>query len=373
MAAGGNADSAIFRGFFSTLVLINAFGNSLVIVIIKRSRSRNAMNFLLLNLAVADLMVGVSMAPVFIFERSFTHPPGMIGHFLCKFVTSGIFTWVGALCSIFSLVLIAVERYFAIMKPLSLRHKLSIAKLRLFVPACWVVSVAFNVPQFTAEYFDETLQTCLQQLPPYYSVLWLVLSAILPGGFMTVLYSRVIYQLWFKTSDRKNVTLQAVRRSRKKVTKTMLTLSAVYILCWFPDGIIYVLANYMPSQFPYRGAAHIASIFLAVLNSSVNPIVYAFQFKEFRRELGKLMRCGAVRRCVEIRRVPSPNSAKYDVQRQTTAFPDLAGKCGDGSTGCCTSSTFVDQGCSLPKPVGYAVDGDFLPTHSPTHGNSVET
>ena len=272
----------------------------MVIIILKsRTMRKTPMNYMLLNLAVADLMVGVFMTPVFVLDRTFTHPEGFRGRMLCMFVTGGNLTWLGCLSSISSLVFIAIERYFAITKPLSARYRLTTTKLKVFIPICWIVATVISLPEFIFAHYDKERKTCQQSVPAYYSLLWLVLSAAVPISIMVALYGRVIHQLWFRTNDEDDATSQGVRRTRLKVTRMMLTLSAIYVLLWTPDSVIYVLVNYRPDLVAYRGAALNAAVFLVVLNSSLNPLVYTLQFGQFRRELMKLVtpcrRCAAYR------------------------------------------------------------------------------
>ena len=75
---------------------------------------RTPMNYLLVNLAVADITVAVFIAIRYIFTLFFTHPKGKAGDFVCQLLTGEAFMWVGALASAFSLVCIALERYLAI-------------------------------------------------------------------------------------------------------------------------------------------------------------------------------------------------------------------------------------------------------------------
>ena len=89
------------------------------------------MNFLLLNLAVADMMVALFIVPRFILVHFFTHPDGMTGTLFCKLLTGGNLTWIGGAASIFILVAIAFERYYAVMYPYGNKGKLTYNKLKV--------------------------------------------------------------------------------------------------------------------------------------------------------------------------------------------------------------------------------------------------
>lgn len=64
-------------------------------------------------------------------ELSFTHPDGMTGTVLCKVLTGATVAWIGAISSILTLLLIAIERYYAVMYPHGNKGKLTRRKLKV--------------------------------------------------------------------------------------------------------------------------------------------------------------------------------------------------------------------------------------------------
>ena len=279
------------RTINSILILANVIGNCLVVLVIIRSRSmKTPMNYLLLNLAVADLTAGALLTPSLILKRTFTYPQGPGGDALCR-LFNGELAWLALYSSVFSLVFIAFDRYYAIMKPFSIRHRITIKKLKIFIPVCWAASIIITFPTLYFQTFDNRECVCHFLIKKVYSLFYFPVVGILPVGIMSVLYSRVIHRLWFKKSTNPT-TLQAARLSRKKVTKTMLLISVIYVACWFPE----LIADFLDSNFSeFHSHSTLHDVFhsLIVLNSTVNPVIYAFQSGKFRRELKKIFcRCG---------------------------------------------------------------------------------
>ena len=96
---------------FSVMVLMNFIGNSMVILVVLLNKSmRTPMNRLILNLALADMVVALFMAIQFVIGPTYQHPSGTTGSLLCKFVTGGTMAWTAATVSVCNLVAISIER-----------------------------------------------------------------------------------------------------------------------------------------------------------------------------------------------------------------------------------------------------------------------
>ena len=78
--------------------------------------------------------------------------------------------------------------------------------LQIIIPASWIFSVILNIPLFLIIDFDKHVDFCMehwssQWLSKAYSILWLFAAGIIPTMLMIVLYSRVVYSLWFKDEE----------------------------------------------------------------------------------------------------------------------------------------------------------------------------
>ena len=69
------------------------------------------------------------------------------------------------------------------------------------------------------------------------------------------------------------------RRSHRKVTYLVLTVIAIYVLCWLPYWLGQLYITFAPKDKPYFGGQIVFLYFLLVsclsyINSAVNPILY---------------------------------------------------------------------------------------------------
>ena len=297
-----------FAIFFSILIFINLVGNTLVILVVVLNKPmRSPINYLLINLATADIIVAVFIGIPFIITPSLTHLEGKMGDVLCKLFTGGNLGWVGALASVFTLVAVAIERYGAVLYPHSQKGKLTKTKIIVLVVLCWTLSALWAIPGFNAVTYIPEIKGCAHSWSKpiyahFYTVGWSVVAGVIPIGILGALYSRMVYHLWFKKDSVREETQKALKRHRKRVTKMVVFVTIIYILCWVPELLIYFLG--FTGTITLDGIHHTIASALIVFNSSVNPIVYSLQSTQFRKRLADLV---------------SPKISPMDVSTTSTA------------------------------------------------------
>ncbi|XP_078349129.1 pyroglutamylated RF-amide peptide receptor-like [Oculina patagonica] len=281
------------------LAIVDVVGNSVVCLIIKRNRDmRNPMNYLLVNLAIADIIYAAFISPRVFYQLPFAyHPDGIGGTILCKFVSGGSVAWTGSACSIVTLVVIAIERYYAVMYPHGGKWNLTKRKLIVIVPVTWTCAFLFNLPLYIVKDVVKTKSgnSCWSLWPESwmgktYSTTWFV-GVFLPLILMIGLYSRLVYALWFKRNDAGQVTQQqqGVMKVRKRVTLMVIAVTAIFGICWGTGQLIYVLLYFISKEI---GAILLAIADVMILfNSAVNPFVYALLNQQFREKIKKMICC----------------------------------------------------------------------------------
>ncbi|XP_078346309.1 QRFP-like peptide receptor [Oculina patagonica] len=280
----------ILMVIFSILVVVNLIGNTLVCVVVLRTKSMKIpMNYLLVNLAVADMVFAFFVSPQYIFRPLFQHPGPPLGDFLCKMATGGSLSWIGTAAAVFTLVLIAFERYYSILFPHSNKRRLTPQKAKLGILASWLVAIVSEIPPIVVMKYSTQRNICTEEWPDIryarsYTLLTFVFDFALPFTLMAVLYGKVIHRLWSgNNSSSSNVVLL---QQRKKLTKLLLMVTVLHGVCLLPDTVTYVLSYF---GFKYGSTAYKIGTVLVCLNSTVNPFLYSLQSKRFRRALQKLL------------------------------------------------------------------------------------
>ena len=104
---------------------------------------RTPINYLLVNLAIADALYAIFITPQTFIKIIPTHPGGTIGTFLCKLVTGRSLAWIAGDSTVITLVAIAAERYFAVIYPAGAVGKLTKRKLKVRDLQSSIITISF--------------------------------------------------------------------------------------------------------------------------------------------------------------------------------------------------------------------------------------
>ncbi|XP_031548523.1 tachykinin-like peptides receptor 86C [Actinia tenebrosa] len=291
----------IFTCIYGLLIAADLVGNTIVCWIVKRFNSmKTPMNYLLVNLAISDIVLGIFQIPRHLMYAFYDHPDGIAGDLLCKFFSYGNLSWVGSGAGIFTLLTIAWERYNAIMKPLS---RFSLKHVKIAIVLSWVFGVLITFYETLVLVYSTKIKSCeykwnIESGGKIDSVVWLTAGSLLPSTFMIVLYGVVIKTLWCSKNKANDVAQRSLLKSRKRVTKSVITVTAILFVCWTPNLSYYVANAYKPINSSTAASLvnnvpilYNTSRALILLNSTVNPFVYAIQDVRFRRCMKRIVSC----------------------------------------------------------------------------------
>lgn len=70
---------------------------------------------------------------------------------------------------------------------------------------------------------------------------------------------------------------------RKRVTLSMITVSAIFGACWITGLLAYILSHL--DIFIFGSVSYVVSDTLFMFNSAINPYIYALLNERFRQKL----------------------------------------------------------------------------------------
>lgn len=276
-----NTADVILISAYTFVVLIGICGNSLVIHVVRTRRSMHStMNFLLVNLAIADLSTLLWCMPGTLLSYT-AQPSGKAGSYLCKFITTHSIAGIGMIVSGLTLTLISVERYKALVRAMEAPSRLNKQNVLYAITGIWLFAIAYVIPLFVFMKYDEENRRCVTKWPGNGNAYWVLLAVIVTAAFiiMFVCYFSIIKGLYFTNticSSNTDAGGQADAIVKKRIVKILLIVTLVFVLCFFP----YAMAT--ATDIPQESAFYKTSYFLVYCSSSLNPITYAVGSTNYR-------------------------------------------------------------------------------------------
>lgn len=128
---------------FSLIGITGFLGNTLVIfVVLMNPQMRSTTNMLIINLAIADLLFVVFCVPFTAIDYVATEWP--LGNAWCKIVQYLII--VTALASIYTLVLMSLDRFLAVVYPISSRSLRNERNAMKAITILWLLILSSSIP-----------------------------------------------------------------------------------------------------------------------------------------------------------------------------------------------------------------------------------
>ncbi|CAL8350107.1 unnamed protein product [Lota lota] len=243
--------------------------------------------------------------------------PGMIravetcwyfGEMFCKLFTSSDILLCTA--SILNLSFISIDRYYAVCHPLLYPRKITDNTAFIMILVTWCVSavVGFGIIFLELnilgieEFFYNNIACeggCVLFQSGVSSTVSSIVAFYIPGVIMLCIYLK-IYMVARRqvriiglqnTSSSKTTSSSKEDKHQRKATKTLAIIMGVFLSFWTPFFILNNIDPYIGYSVPPALFATLG--WLGYLNSTVNPLVYAFFYSWFRKAF-QIIICGNI-------------------------------------------------------------------------------
>ena len=275
--------------FMILSAVVATVGNSLLVLAVfldPNKDLRSPFNYLLANLGLADLIVGLFTSPLaatFLIFEGLKHPNQ---HFR---VWLHITYFISCTASLLSVTALVLDRYVAITYPLLYRTKLSPIRAFLASLLVWTASVLLSLIYYFVGYDKFRFVFANTAVAVTFSVLVFTSVKIFK-------YLRCQVHQWDALHDSTDENLamkQAVKRE-KKITKTLLFVLTLFLACYVPACIcIYIVNLCSTCNCVFIHWVRDIQFNLVIMNSCVNPFVYAWRLQRFRKAFKSILTCHA--------------------------------------------------------------------------------
>ena len=268
------ATAIVFIVVFALEAVVIIIGNLFTIFVFWTQRLRvKRTYFLLINLAVADFLVGIAEAIVLANEKI----PNAGEEKLAAQSPWAAFQLFASGTSVMFLALISLERVYAVLRPL--RHRVTRARAYtysilivwgkgLFSAGLWLLTIYY--PKVSVLYATVIRQSLL-----------LVFLLVICASYLTI-RSRL-----HRTSPKLEGHTQNTNERNLRLSKTFFIVVAVSLLLWFPAFVVHTVKGFCPRCFSPNVVRGVTVLHLA--NSAVNPAVYSVRMPIFKEALNSCL------------------------------------------------------------------------------------
>nr|XP_056705604.1 opsin-VA-like [Euleptes europaea] len=299
---------------------------TVILVTVKFKQLRQPVNYVIVNLSVADFLVSLIGGTI----SFLTNLKGYfyMGRWAC--VLEGFAVTFFGIVALWSLALLAFERYFVICRPLG-NMRLRGKHAALGIAFVWVFSFIWTIPPTMgwSSYTTSKIGTTCE--PNWYSrdyndhtfiITFFTTCFILPLLVILVSYGKLMRKL--KKVSNTQGRLGSSRKPERQVTRMVVIMILAFLICWSPYAAFSILVTACPS---IELDAHLAAVpaFFSKTATVYNPIIYVFMNNQFRRCLIQLFRCSD--RDVTVSNVnPISDRATLTHNKNCGEMPTLAGQ-----------------------------------------------
>ncbi|XP_053565100.1 trace amine-associated receptor 1-like [Bombina bombina] len=288
--------------FMVSTILATVAGNLAVIISIAHFKQLHTpTNYLIVSMATVDFLLGTLVMP-YSMVRS-VESCWYFGELFCKLHTS--IDIMLSTASIFHLSFISVDRYYAVCDPLRYKTRMTAFTMVLMIFISWMVPAIFafcmvflelNIKGSENYYYNHVSCSggCFVFFSETAGLVSSMLSFYIPGFVMLCVYGKIYIIARRQARSIRDATnqnhfqitlegKQVSRNQERKAAKTLGIVMGVFLICWSPFFFCTATDAFMNYIIP--PIVIDAFVWIGYLNSTFNPMVYAFFYMWFRRAL----------------------------------------------------------------------------------------
>lgn len=272
-------------GFFGWLFSVStAVGNGFVIFLVaKKRRLHSSANWLVLSLAMADFLVGAVAYPLAYFCTS-------LG---CNFKLYTPFFWFFVHSSVTNLCALTWNRYSYIVYPFSYKTSVTERRTKTVILSAWLVPFAIFLTLLVGSYIAKSNTALIVLRLTGVSAFDLISGALLLYAVVRIFrvarmqaYREFSVKLQVQSTQTFCVETSIPKHQRQNKAHFVIAIVILFFLCHLAVNgmILWVMFS---TRVVHEAAQGVQ--LLLIINSAVNPFVYAFLKSDIRIEITKLI------------------------------------------------------------------------------------
>lgn len=298
------------------LTIFGLIGNGLSIVILSKEVPSTSTSVILRALGVADslyLLSNLMYYPLLglkyktsALDLYFIKPYYYVTVYVikpCMFIFQQISIWL--------VVLVTVDRFFAVCKPMKALSQCTVKKARRHILIIFIFCIAYNIPRFfeyeVVECYnaDKNASSAEIDFPPmtsnvvyiwlYTIALYFLIYNLIPMTCLAVINTKLIMTL--RKASRVRAELTGQKQDSDNLTLMLVVVVVVFMVCQIPDftiQILYFVFKVLNDNHPIEVQLYdMFSAYMLMVNASVNFLIYCVCGKKFRKLMVETLKCAS--------------------------------------------------------------------------------
>ncbi|KAJ8288217.1 hypothetical protein COCON_G00008760 [Conger conger] len=283
---------------FLTIFVLGIIGNFVVLwVLIRFIKLKSLTDVCLLNLAISDLLVVLSL-PLWVYRAT---EQGLNNNSFCK-ITVGVYR-IGLYSGFLFVCLMSVDRYLAIVHAVAAMRARTLRYGVIASVIIWTTSICGALPDiiFTVVFEEEGVLSCqigynTESVTTFKLIRSFAENAVVLFVFLPIMlfcYSKILA-----------VLLRTRNSNKHRAMRLVFAIVGLFVVTWVPyHMVVFVIDLRALDVENHCGASRWTDMALDVTESitlahcCVNPIIYAFVGEKFRMHLKHVLSripiCGA--------------------------------------------------------------------------------
>ena len=337
-----NHVAIIFVVVYVVEVALIILGNAFTIFVfstLTRTSHIKRTCYLLINLAVADLFVGIT-EPIILGTSKFhkmTATTSKLKPLKARRETDlpGAMQLFALSVSVLFLALISLERAFAVLKPL--RHRVASTRIYIYsIVVVWAVGIFIFGLLALIYHIDQKMEMKTLHVAVH-------LCLFIPLLVICASYLKIRARLSSTAPEVAVVNIRQITKHNARLSRTLFVVIALSLLFWLPAVALYTGMHICHCSFHPYMMWTVNALLLA--NSLVNPFVYSFRMPVFKEALEKLW----LRKRTRHIEATSLGLSLFPTPRMNQTSFSAAATCGGSQLKPCTESGDQHITASSPK------------------------
>uniref|UniRef100_A0A8C5LYQ5 G protein-coupled receptor 183 n=1 Tax=Leptobrachium leishanense TaxID=445787 RepID=A0A8C5LYQ5_9ANUR len=285
--------------FYSIVLIIGLFGNVLALAVIHQNRRKlNSTTLYSIHLVVSDIFFAFSLPTRIVYYALGFHWP--FGEVLCR-ITSLAF-YINVYASVNFMTCLSIDRFFAVVHPYRYNKIRRVKYAKVVCVVVWLIVFSQTLPMLLQQMSKQEpkgLMTCMEYpnfetIPglPFMLLGACFIGYVVPLVIILVCYSQISFKLY---QESKKNPLTEKSGTNKKAINTIILVIVVFFICFTPYHIAIIqhmikkltVTLDCDEQLQFQIALH-ATVCLMNMNCCLDPFIYFFACKGYKRKLLKI-------------------------------------------------------------------------------------